>query len=81
MFYRFFDVHSGGVAKLDRTVYIEASSYDEAAARFKARFGRDPYNVTCDCCGPDFSVMDVEAHDIPSRHDRGKPLVLLAARR
>lgn len=54
----FFDMHSGGGQKLDyNKIYIEG---DEATARveFKRRFGRNPDNVTCSCCGEDYDVCE-----------------------
>jgi hypothetical protein len=52
----FWDMHSGGGQKLDwGKIYIEASEH-EAVNIFQKRFDRSPYNVTCDCCGPDYSV-------------------------
>ena len=59
---RFFDMSSGGSEKLDfGTIYIEAK---EPVARcvFELKFGLDPDNVTCECCGPDFSVYEVSEH-------------------
>jgi hypothetical protein len=52
----FNDMHSGGGKKLQwAVVYIEAS--EEVAVRFfRQRFGRDPRNVTCDCCGRDYDI-------------------------
>jgi hypothetical protein len=55
---QFHDMHSGGDQKLDwGHIFIEA---DEERARvvFQERFGRDPDNVTCDCCGADYSVTE-----------------------
>lgn len=53
---KFWDMHSGGREKTSYSkVYVEAP-YDEAVQFFESWFGRDPHNVTCQCCGPDFSV-------------------------
>lgn len=54
----FWDMHSGGDRKLDWSkIYIQG---DVATARriFEEKFGRDPDNVTCSCCGPDYSVTE-----------------------
>ena len=52
----FSDMHSGGGQKtrFDK-IFVELP---EEAARewFVKEFHRDPDNVTCTCCGPDFSV-------------------------
>lgn len=54
---RFMDMHSGGGNKTGYDkIYIESDSADEGIDTFYKVFGRDPYNVTCDCCGEDFSV-------------------------
>lgn len=58
------DMHSGGGQKLDFSIlYIEAPE-DEAIGVFYNRFGRNPHRVTCTCCGPDYSVREVD--DEPS---------------
>jgi hypothetical protein len=52
----FWDMSSGGRQKLDwHYIFIELPE-KEALSFFALRFGRDPYNVTCDCCGQDYSV-------------------------
>ena len=53
----FRDMHSGGGTKVDgyQHIYIEAPE-DEATEEFRQRFNRDPMNVTCQCCGPDYSI-------------------------
>lgn len=55
---RFMDMHSGGDTKVPpyEFIYIEADE-GEAMQIFEKLFHRDPYNVTCDCCGEDYSVM------------------------
>lgn len=60
---RFLDMSSGGREKLEwSTILIEAPE-DEAVRIFKARFHRDPYNVTCGCCGDDYIISE---HDGPT---------------
>ena len=55
---RFFDMSSGGYEKLDYTViWIEAPE-EEAVKIFEDIFGRDPNNVTCPCCGEDYSIYE-----------------------
>ena len=64
MWTRFFDRSSGGSEKLDAgTIWIEAAA-DEAVDLFEQIFGRDPHNVTCTCCGPDYSIFEEEIPDI-----------------
>ncbi len=62
MWTRFYDMHSGGDAKMPFScVYIEAEE-DTAVAAFKRIFGHNPANVTCTCCGADFSVWEMDFH-------------------
>lgn len=55
---RFMDMHSGGGCKIPggEYIYIEADSEEAARRLLMTRFGRDADNVTCDCCGADYSV-------------------------
>jgi len=54
MWTHFWDMSSGGSTKLDwNHIYIEAPEH-LAKAVFEAEFDRDPDNVTCSCCGPDY---------------------------
>lgn len=68
----FWDMHSGGSAKVEPydKIYIEMP---QAAAEsyFEQRFGRDPYEVTCDCCGEDYSVSFAATLDEISAYHRG----------
>lgn len=67
---RFMDMHSGGGQKLDwAKVYIEAPEED-AAKVFMHRFGRNPNNITCSCCGEDYSFRDSETLEQASAFDR-----------
>jgi hypothetical protein len=52
----FYDMHSGGPKKLQwQHIFIQAPQ-EEAEIIFQNRFGRDPRNVTCECCGSDYSI-------------------------
>lgn len=63
MWTEFDDMFSGGSQKLKwETICIEAG-IDEAVCLFIQIFDRDPFNVTCECCGSDYSItssMDSE---------------------
>ena len=61
MWTEFFDMSSGGSRKIKDygLIYIELP-YDEAVTYFIEKFGRYPHNITCDCCGEDFSVSSEE---------------------
>ena len=57
MWVQFWDMHSGGGKKVSHEqIYIEANSRDEAIRIFSDKFNRDPLNVTCSCCGPDYVI-------------------------
>ena len=61
MWTRFFDMSSGGKEKLEHTViWIEAKER-KAVWIFESMFNRSPLNVTCKCCGPDYSIDEFES--------------------
>lgn len=58
MWTKLFDMSSGGSEKLGATtIWIEANE-DEAEELFEEIFGIDPNNVTCPCCGNDYSIWE-----------------------
>ena len=72
MIVRFMDMHSGGELKTPYShIYIEADSYEEALDIFKEKFDRNPYNVTCNCCGEDFSVSEEKDLKSATGYERG----------
>lgn len=70
---QFWDMSSGGGRKLTwKMIYIEAP---EALAChiFSELFGRDPHNVTCDCCGGDYAIYEFDSlEEAVKYHLRGK---------
>lgn len=72
MWTQFWDMHSGGGLKEPpyAKIYIEAPE-EEAIRIFEDRFGRDPYNVTCDCCGDDYSIDSEETLEELTGYHRG----------
>jgi hypothetical protein len=61
--YEFRDTGSGGEYKTEYDyIYVSAFTEDEAYEKFEMELGIDPFQVSCDCCGNDFSVM--EAYEI-----------------
>jgi hypothetical protein len=54
----FWDMHSGGRQKLDWDKILIQADEGTARAIFQNRFDRDPDNVTCSCCGEDYSVNE-----------------------
>ncbi len=66
----FWDMNSGGGQKLDwDKIYIEGPS-DSARKIFQALFDRDPDNVTCDCCGNDYSIDEYDSLEQASAYHR-----------
>ncbi len=71
MFFRFFDMASGGRDKTKyETIIIEADNEEQAAQVFEDKFEIDPYNTTCDCCGPDYSISEYETLELAERFDK-----------
>ena len=71
-YYSFWDMHSGGHQKLDHPfIVIEAETEDQAVGTFRALFKRSPYNVTCGCCGGDYSISE-EATVAGAVHDHAR---------
>lgn len=76
MWTRFYDMHSGGRSKLDwEIIYIEAPK-EKAIKIFKEKFDRDPFNITCDCCGDDYDVDSEETLEAVTKFFRGKNISL-----
>lgn len=59
MWTHFHDMHSGGRSKFPPYdhIYIEGSE-SEALRIFRNEIGRDPSNITCNCCGSDYSITE-----------------------
>lgn len=71
MWTRFMDMHSGGSRKEEwEYIYIEAFE-EEAKVIFYNRFGHDPEQVTCFCCGDDYSISESETLESVTAYDRG----------
>lgn len=57
---RFYDLSSGGRAKTPYDViYIQASE-NGAIDEFERTFFHDPLNITCECCGEDYSIRELD---------------------
>jgi hypothetical protein len=70
MWTRFFDMDSGGGQKEQwKNIYIEAPE-KEAVSVFHTRFGHDPNNVTCNCCGEDYSIAEYDTLEEATSFDR-----------
>ncbi len=72
MWTKFMDMHSGGKAKIPPYEYILIQgSEQDATDIFRKRFDRDPDNVTCACCGEDFSVSSSDCLQDLTEYERG----------
>lgn len=68
---KFLDMNSGGGSKLEwEEIYIEAPE-DIAVRVFAAKFGRQADNVTCACCGEDYSVSQHKSLEEATAYSRG----------
>ncbi len=57
---KFFDMSSGGYEKTEyTTIFIELPE-EEAIDYFEKRFNIDPNDITCSCCGNDYSIYEVD---------------------
>lgn len=64
------DMHGGGYTKTPYDhIFIEASEV-EAAEELYRRFGVDVDDVTCQCCGGDFSISEYDSIDEATRYHR-----------
>lgn len=68
---RFNDMHSGGVVKIYpfECIYIEADQ-ETAELIFSEQFHRDPNNITCSCCGNDYSISEYDSLADATEYDR-----------
>ena len=60
---KFFDMCSGGEQKTEFECIVIEGDEETATDIFTRKFGRDPRNVTCRCCGPDFSIGEYDSYD------------------
>ena len=69
---QFRDMHSGGGLKQPpySNIYIEAPQYI-AEIVFYNRFGHNPNNVACSCCGTNYSITESDTLEKASGFDRG----------
>lgn len=67
----FWDMHSGGGLKVPplHYIFIEAPE-TEAEHIFYRLFERDPYEVTCSCCGEDYSVSESDTLEEATEYHR-----------
>lgn len=55
---RFFDMSSGGSNKVGPDVIWIQADEEKAVELFESIFKWDPTNVTCECCGQDYSIYE-----------------------
>ena len=56
-------------------IYIESDGKDDGIALFERRFGRHPENITCECCGEDYSISFDEDLAQLTGYERGCVLI------
>lgn len=67
---RFNDMHSGGHQKLEFAIYYINAPEKEAKIIFYNRFGRNPYRITCTCCGEDYCASEYDSLEEATAFDR-----------
>lgn len=68
MWTRFFDLSTCGLEKTDWSIiYIELPK-DEAIEYFENRFDVNPNAFSCECCGKDFSIEEVNGEPLASNN-------------
>jgi hypothetical protein len=67
----FNDMHSGGGTKEPYDLIFIEGNEAEARAIFVARFGHDPDDVACPCCGSNYSVTEHVSLAIATGWHRG----------
>lgn len=70
MITRFMDMNSGGGCKTDWAYILIDAPMSKALAYFEERFDRDPHNVSCPCCGGDYSIDEYESLAEATKYDR-----------
>jgi hypothetical protein len=67
----FWDMHSGGGLKEEpyHYIYIEAPER-KATEIFKDRFGHDPEDTYCECCGQNYAIDEDETLEEATRYQR-----------
>lgn len=72
MWTQFMDMHSGGGLKVPPYEYIYIEAPEEKAIEiFEKKFNRNPFNITCSCCGEDYSTNEKLHLDQLTGYERG----------
>lgn len=67
----FNDMHSGGGRKLSHEFIIIEDTEEMAIKIFQERFDRHPLNVSCECCGEDYSIREYPTLEAATAYKRG----------
>lgn len=78
---RFYDMSSGGRQKLQWSIVYVNLPETEAIQWFENKFGRNPYNVTCTCCGEDYSISSAETLEELTEFQRNQVIKNLASQK
>lgn len=68
---RFMDMHSGGDAKTKFDKWYIEAPLEQAKVIFYNLSGRNPDQVTCTCCGDDYSYSESNSLHQATAYDRG----------
>ena len=58
------DVHSGGYRKEQYDQIVIEAPEDEATLIFRNRFGHDPREIACQCCGANYWIFEEEDKNV-----------------
>lgn len=76
----FYDMHSGGRCKEPpyEHIYIEAPQY-KAEKIFSIYFGHYACETTCECCGEDYAVNEInnlEINNIEKKNEKSQVIII-----
>lgn len=60
MWTEFYDMSSGGSENPEYSKIFLEFPYEQAITVFERMFNVNPLNTTCECCGPDFYIIEHE---------------------
>jgi hypothetical protein len=71
------DMHSGGSLKQPPFEYIYIEAEIEIAEQiFNKKFGHDPYDVSCSCCGENYSVSEYTTLEEATDYERCRSILI-----
>lgn len=67
----FYDMASGGYQKTDFSYVLIEGGEDRAKDIFEERFGQNPEDTACECCGQNFSIDTYPTLEQATAYERG----------